>query len=44
MDLGRFLQALADAVGWVGAHGQILAGLIVALIILVYLVSRRDTN
>nr|MEA2799303.1 hypothetical protein [Phenylobacterium sp.] len=41
MDLGSFLQALGAAAGWVIAHGQILAGVIVALIILVYLVSRR---
>ncbi|HEV7383536.1 MAG TPA: hypothetical protein VGN89_01570 [Phenylobacterium sp.] len=44
MDLGGFMQALADAVGWVIAHGQLLAGVIVALIILVYLLSRRGAN
>ncbi len=44
MDLGGFLQALADAVGWVSAHGQILVGVIVAVIILVYLLSRSGAN
>ena len=44
MDAGGFLQALADTVAWVIAHGQVLAGVIVALIIVVYLVSRRDAN
>ena len=44
MDLDGFLQALGAAAGWVSAHAQVLAGVIVALIILVYLLSRRGAN
>jgi hypothetical protein len=44
MDLDGFLQVLGAAAGWVSAHGQLLAGVIVAVIILVYLLSRRGAD
>ena len=42
MDAAGFLQMLADLVGWVVQHGRLVAGALVALIILAYLLARRD--
>lgn len=42
MDAAGLLQTLADAVGWVIRHGRLIAGALVALIILAYLLARRE--
>jgi uncharacterized membrane-anchored protein len=44
MDPGGFLNTLADAVSWVIQHGQVLVGVLVALIIAAYLFTRRDSS
>ncbi|WP_372785708.1 hypothetical protein [Phenylobacterium sp.] len=44
MDPSGLLNGLAQATGWVIAHAQLVAGVLVALIIAAFLFTRRGSN
>ena len=41
MDIDRFLDGLGAGAGWIVQHGQVAAGVLVALIIMAFLMNGR---